>query len=197
MLFMPFRRRSPAGWGEKIRNSFWPRKGITRNFRYYGLRAARISASPHAVAAGISAGVIAGWTPFLGFHIVLGIVLAFLLRGSLVAAALGTLVANPLTFPIIWSASWEIGHFMLGHPGAGAAGHVAGSQLDLAELVRTLHFSELWEPVLKPMLIGCLPPAFFSGLVVYAATYMGVKGFRARRHERMAARLHAAAKADI
>ncbi len=189
---MPFRRRSPVGWAEKIRNAVWPRKGVTRNFRYYGLRAARISASPHAVAAGIAAGVMAGWTPFLGFHVFLGIALAFVLRGSLVAAAIGTLASNPLTFPLIWSASWEIGHFMLGHPG-----EVAGSQLDLAQLVRTLHFSELWEPVLKPMLIGCLPPAFFCGVVVYAATYMGVKGFRTRRRERMAAKLHAAARAGI
>ncbi|WP_458773774.1 DUF2062 domain-containing protein [Endobacterium cereale] len=169
---------------------------MTRNLRYYGLRAARISASPHGVASGIAAGVMIGWTPFLGFHIPLAIALAFLLRGSLVAAALGTLVANPLTFPLIWSASWEIGHFMLGHPG-GAAGQVAGKQLDLAELVRTLRFAELWQPVLKPMLIGCLPPAIFCGVVVYAATYMGVKRFRARRRERMAARLHAMVKSGI
>lgn len=133
-----------------------------------------------------------GWTPFLGFHIPLAIALAFLLRGSLVAAALGTLVANPLTFPLIWSVSWEIGHVMLGQTGG-----VAGRQVDLAELVRTLHFAELWQPVLKPMLIGCLPPALFCGLVVYAATYMGVRGFRARRRERMAARLLAMAKSGI
>ncbi len=189
---MPFRRRSPAGWAQKIRNAVWPRKGLTRNLRYYGLRAARISASPHAVAAGIAAGVMIGWTPFLGFHIPLAIALAFILRGSLVAAALGTLVANPLTFPLIWSASWEVGHFMLGH-----SGEVAGRQVDLAALVRTLHFAELWQPVLKPMLIGCLPPALFCGLVVYAATYMGVKGFRARRRERMAARLQGMTKAGI
>ncbi|MDP9839181.1 uncharacterized protein (DUF2062 family) [Neorhizobium huautlense] len=193
---MPFRRRSPAGWAEKIRNAVWPRKGLTRNLRYYGLRAARISASPYAVAAGIAAGVMIGWTPFLGFHIPLAIALAFILRGSLVAAALGTLVANPLTFPLIWSASWEIGHYMLGHPG-GETGQVAGKQVDLAELVRTLHFAELWQPVLKPMLIGCVPPALFCGLVVYAATYMGVRRFRARRRERMAARLHGIAKAGI
>ena len=92
---MPFRRRSPAGWAEKIRNAAWPRKGVTRNVRYYGLRAARISASPYAVAAGIADGVMIGWTPFLGFHIPLAIALAFLLRGSLVAAALGTLPAAP------------------------------------------------------------------------------------------------------
>lgn len=184
---MPFQRRSPAGWAEKIRSAIWPRKGWSRNFRYYGLRAARISASPHSVAAGIAAGVMAGWMPFLGFHVFIAMGLAFLLRGNLVAAALGTLTSNPLTFPLIWSLSWQIGHAMLGN-----AGQAAGGQLDLAALVKTLHFSQLWEPVVKPMAVGALPPALCCGLVVYAATYMGVKGFRARRRARIEARLLAA-----
>ncbi|MGE7370007.1 DUF2062 domain-containing protein [Neorhizobium sp. NPDC001467] len=194
---MPFRRRSPAGWGEKIRSAVWPRKGPSRNLRYQALRAARISASPHAVAAGIAAGVMAGWTPFLGFHILLGIMLAFILRGSMVAAALGTLVANPLTFPLIWSVSWELGHIMLGHAGPVDGGALTGQHVDLADLVRTLRFADLWQPVLKPMLVGCLPLAAVSGLVVYAATYMGVRGFRARRRERMAARRRGLARAGI
>lgn len=105
---MPFRRREPVGFSEKIRDLFWPRTGF-RSLRYMKLRLLRLSASPHSVAAGVAIGVGVAWTPFLGVHIIIAMALGFLLRVNLVAAALGTTFANPLTFPFIWASTWGWG----------------------------------------------------------------------------------------
>lgn len=178
---MPFRRRKPAAFVVRLREAIWPKKGFLRGMKYLRLRALRVVGSPHAVAAGISAGVMASWTPFLGFHVVSAFGLAFLLRGSLVAALLGTTLGNPLTFAVIWPLSWQIGNVMLGsrqgepHP-------------DLANLLHQLSFSQLWKPVLEPMALGCVPPALLSGMVFYALTYASVLNFRRRRHERLTER---------
>jgi uncharacterized protein (DUF2062 family) len=179
---MPFRRRTPLSFRQKLRNAVMPRKGFRRLLGYYRLRVMRIGGSPHAVAAGLAIGVVSAWTPFLGLHILFAIPIAYLFGGSMVAAALGTTFANPVTCPIIWPLTWKIGEVMLGH---GAAGH---EQLDLGELFAHLDVSQLWRPILEPMLIGSLPPGLVCGLIIYAITYFGIRSFRNRRLQRLTAR---------
>ena len=76
----------------------------------------RIRADPHAVAAGFASGVALSFTPLFGLHILLAIGMAWLLRGHLVAAAIGTAVGNPLTFPVIVSGAYGVGSAMIGAP---------------------------------------------------------------------------------
>jgi uncharacterized protein (DUF2062 family) len=142
----------------------------------------RISGSPHAVAAGLAIGVVSAWTPFLGLHIAFAIPFAYLIGGSMVAAALGTTFANPITCPIIWPLTWKIGEVMLGQSAAG------NDNLDLGALVAHLDFTQLWRPILEPMLIGSLPPGLLCGIVIYAITYFGIRSFRNRRLQRLTAR---------
>ncbi len=58
-------------------------------------RVLRLRATPHAIAAGVAAGVFATFTPLLGFHFAMAFVIAYLVRGSLPAAALGASSAIP------------------------------------------------------------------------------------------------------
>ena len=44
----------------------------------------------------------------------LSVLLSFLVRGNYLAAVVGTLVGNPWTFPLIWLASYQLGHLLLG-----------------------------------------------------------------------------------
>lgn len=180
---MLFRRRKPAGLAEKLRGLLWPRKGFLRTFTYFRKRILRLSASPHAIALGVALGVAISWTPFLGFHIVMAMATAYVLGGSVIAATLGTGFGNPVTFPFIWALCWEFGNAMLG---GGQA--VGGQSVDLLAMLQKLRFSELWTPVIEPMLIGCLPPALISGALVYLLTYYGARSFRARRREQLADR---------
>jgi uncharacterized protein len=181
---MPFRRRIPLTFRQKLAATLAPQKGFSRVLGYYRLKVMRVSGSPHAVAAGLAVGVLSAWTPFLGLHILFAIPIAWLVGGSMVAAALGTTFANPLTCPIIWPLTWELGQIILGEP-------ATPRSIDLAALFSHLDVSQLWRPILEPMLLGSIPPGLLCALAFYAATYFGVRSFRNRRLSRLTERARA------
>ena len=180
---MLFRRRKPAGMWEKARVVLWPRRSFSRSFLYFGKRILRLSATPHAIAAGVAAGVMASWTPFIGLHFIIAAVIAFVVAGNVIASALGTAFGNPLTFPFIWTASYKLGQLILVDDYKDT---VTG--VDLVRMVRDLNIHQLWEPVLKPMLVGCLPFAAGFGLGFYILTYVSVATFQSRRRRHLSAR---------
>src|SRR5690606_9209209 len=115
---MLFRRRKPAHFGERLRVFLWPRRSFWRSAQYFAKRVLRLTATPHAIAAGIAAGTLASFTPYLGFHFIIAAAVAWVIRGNLIASALGTAVGNPLTFPFIWASTMAAGRFILygSHP---------------------------------------------------------------------------------
>ncbi|MEL7229045.1 MAG: DUF2062 domain-containing protein, partial [Pseudomonadota bacterium] len=110
---MLMKRRTPPGWWETVRVWVWPRRSWMRSGQYVTKRILRLTATPYAVSAGVAAGAFTSFTPFMGFHFFLAALLAWLIRGNLIASALGTFVGNPLTFPLIWAATYKVGHFVL------------------------------------------------------------------------------------
>jgi uncharacterized protein (DUF2062 family) len=176
---MLFARRETPGMAERLRIMAWPRVSWQRSTKYFSKRILRLSGSPHAVAAGVAAGVASAMTPFLGFHFILAFVLAYVLRGNMIAAGLGTFVGNPVTFPIIWAAAYELGSFLLG------TGHAAPHSL--AEGMLSKSFSEVMT-VFWPLVLGSLPLALGCGLLAYAGTRALVNAYRNARRERLAAR---------
>ena len=62
---------------------------------------------------------VTSFTPLVGLHIVLGCLMALIVRGNFLAVAVGTLVGNPWTFPFMWLAGYELGKLMLGPDIAG------------------------------------------------------------------------------
>lgn len=179
---MLFRRRQPISRLTKLRELFWPRRGFIRSFQYLSKRILRLSATPHAIAAGVVAGVVSSWTPFIGLHFLLAFAIAYLIAGNMVAAAIGTAFGNPLTFPFIWAATWEVGHRMIGQ------GDPVAQSVDLEKKFSIAGIESMWQPVLKPMLIGALPLAAISGAILYCVIYFAVSKFQARRRERLAER---------
>ncbi len=179
---MMFRRRVPLTWMERLRSFFLPRRGFSRTAAYFRKRVVRLKASPHAIAAGVAAGTFSSFTPFIGFHILLGFAVAFLLRGSMLAAALGTAVGNPLTFPFIWLATFEVGRFILA--GGQTATHGHGPEApDAAMLSQGLFengISQLW-PTLKPMIIGSVPLGATAAVLLYVVSYKAAAAHQARR----------------
>ncbi|MEM5472123.1 DUF2062 domain-containing protein [Hoeflea sp. AS60] len=180
---MLFRRRRPEGFFDRVRTALWPRRSFVRSFQYLIKRVLRLTATPHAIAAGVAAGVFASWTPLLGFHFILAFALSYVLAGNMVAAALGTAFGNPLSFPFIWALTIKIGNMLIGIETGAHQKHV-----NLEALLRHLDVSQLWDPVLKPMLIGAIPPGLVTGISFYILTYWGVRAFQARRKSRLAAR---------
>lgn len=187
---MLFQRRNPPTRAERFRTLVWPRRSFARSFKYGGKRVLRITASPHAVAAGLAVGVFAAFTPFFGFHLIIAIILAYFLAGNIAAAALGTTVANPLTLPFIWGSTYELGRFVI-------SGDIQSAPpLHLGHALQTMKFNEVWTPLLKPMLFGSTILGAFFAVIAYFVTRFAVTAFRRRRLERLAAKHDLAVKRE-
>ena len=59
----------------------------------------QLNGDPHYVALGMAIGVFISVTPTIPFHTVIALALAFILRGSKAAAAIGVWFSNPVTIP--------------------------------------------------------------------------------------------------
>lgn len=113
-MFKRRRKRSPL----KIAiQALWPALGWRRWWHYTRHRIGRLPGTPYSIAAGFAFGAAASFTPFMGFHILIGAVGSYLARASIVASVIGTIVGNPWTFPFIWFGIYELGHFLIGGEG--------------------------------------------------------------------------------
>jgi uncharacterized protein (DUF2062 family) len=172
-VVMLFRRREAESFLERMRVHLWPRRSWTRSSRYVIYRLRRLSDTPHAVALGFAVGVFTAVTPFLGTHMVMAALLAWVVGGSVIGALLGTFVGNPLTYPLFWYSTYEVGTLMLG----GSSGK---QRIDLSGGIFQTSVDQLW-PILKPMSLGSIP----VGLALAALSYLLVKPMvEAYKHRR-------------
>jgi uncharacterized protein (DUF2062 family) len=184
-----------AGWLSRLREFVWPSMGPRRYLRYLGRRAQRLRATPHAIAAGIASGAAVSVFPFVGFHFILGFVLAFLTRGNMLAAAIGTAFGNPFTFPLFFAASYQIGRTIL--PGDQRHAERILANNDMTDLVARMFTEGLggfW-PVFEAMVVGAVPIALLTFAVFYILVRTFVVRSRLRRAMRFEARHLAAAEA--
>jgi uncharacterized protein (DUF2062 family) len=178
-------RRQPPSLYRRFRGWLWPYIGWRRAGRYLLMRIQRMPGTPHSIAAGFAAGAAVSFTPFLGAHFILAFCIAWLTGGNMVAAALGTIVGNPWTFPLILAAIYELGCFILGMEPHGLR-YLAHLDLELLlERVRQL----LW-----PMIVGSAPLAAAAWIVSYLGLVRLVAGLQERRRRRREARLRALAE---
>lgn len=161
----------------------WPRRSFGRSARYFVKRALRLQATPHAIAAGVGAGVFSSFTPFIGLHFLLAIVIAWFIRGNVVAAAIGTALGNPITFPFIWGATFQVGKTILRHEHIGGFGPE-----DIGHLLVDLEVTKLWAPVLKPMLLGASVLGVVAGIIAYFIVLIAARTFHEQRRKRLAER---------
>lgn len=84
------------------------------NYRKFIDRVKKLQGDPHYVAMGMAIGIFISITPTIPFHTVIAITLAFVLRGSKPAAAIGVWFCNPVTAPFFYLGSYKVGMFILG-----------------------------------------------------------------------------------
>ncbi len=75
----------------------------------------QLNGDPHYVALGMAIGVFISVTPTIPFHTVIALALAFILRGSKAAAAIGVWFSNPITIPFFYKGSYDLGISILGN----------------------------------------------------------------------------------
>jgi uncharacterized protein (DUF2062 family) len=187
---MLFGRRNKPKWTEKLRNAVWPRRGISRPFVYLAKRLPRLSASPHAIAAGFAAGAAGSFTPFLGFHFLISFGLAWTVRGNMIAAAFGTAVGNPLTFPLMFASTYEVGSIILRFFSSEVPDEQVmeqQSEVLMNEGLFSMGFERLW-PLLKTMSIGAIPLGFLAFVFFYFGVRMIISGVQRSRKRRLARR---------
>jgi uncharacterized protein (DUF2062 family) len=173
---MIMRRRHPRTRLQRIREAVWPSMGMARLTKYYRHRVARLPGTPYYIAAGFATGVAVSLTPFVGFHIAIGAAIAWLLGGSLVAMAIGTLVAgNPWTYPFIWLGTYKLGRWISGTHSAHDAPSALGQQFAFSDLL------DKPTELLLPMSLGALPLAIAGWIVsFYIALNIIKRGKRIR-----------------
>ncbi|HYC05508.1 MAG TPA: DUF2062 domain-containing protein [Azospirillaceae bacterium] len=170
-----FRRRFKLTIRDRVRDALWPRSGWMRAGRYLGHRIGRLPGTPYSIAAGFASGAAASMTPFVGFHFVVAAGLAWALRGSLIASAIGTVVGNPWTFPAIWYLTYRLGLVLMGEaPGAGLEG---GPTLS--------HLADKPMELLLPMTAGGLLVGLPVWLGVFVLVRSVVAAYQARRRGRI------------
>lgn len=176
-----FRRRVELHPIERLRELVWPKLGWKRAFQYGWRRVWRLSGTPHAVAVGVAAGAFASFTPFLGFHFMIGFAVAWLLRGNLIASAFGTFVGNPLTFPFIWLATYDLGYWLLQGSEAPEGPEMSMDMFSGQALDSIL-------PVLVPMTVGGIPLGLACGAIIYYLTRSTVEAYQSQKREKLAAK---------
>ncbi len=75
----------------------------------------QLNGDPHYVALGMAIGVFISVTPTIPFHTVIALALAFILRGSKASAAIGVWFSNPVTIPLFYKGSYDVGISILGN----------------------------------------------------------------------------------
>lgn len=174
-----FKRRKQRTLVESVREWVWPRAGWNRLLLYYKHRLVRLPDSSYRIAAGLACGAAVSFTPFIGLHVLLAIVLAFAMRANLVAALIGTIVGNPWTFPLIWTIIYWLGAMAMG----------SGASVMLTDIIdaEMLFFSpwQALKPVLVPMMIGGVPLAVLVWWIVYWPVHQVVDRYKVQRQKRL------------
>jgi uncharacterized protein (DUF2062 family) len=177
---MLFKRRKNLSRWQHVAGWLWPRSGLSRAWKYIFHRIGRMPGTTHSIAAGLASGVAVSFTPFIGLHFLMGFALAWIVRGNLLASAIGTAIGNPWTFPFIFALTGQVGTVLLGY--------------DVTASVPELSFEALWQepltymasflPIVFPLLVGAIPVAIIVWLLFYIGCRGLISGYRESRERR-------------
>lgn len=193
---MVFKRRDRRPIWKVVAEFFWPRGGWRRAALYVKHRLHRLPDTPEKIARGIFAGVFTTFTPFYGLHFVIAAILAFIMRGNIIAALLGTFFGNPLTYVPIGVICMKVGYFLMGRGPQDHEVHrsLVGKFIDAGENLKDNLFAvftgkhvewhELevfYHEVFLPYLLGGILPGLLAAVICY---YVSVPLIRAYQHRR-------------
>lgn len=203
-----FKRRDRRPFLRAVLELFWPRGGWARAARYVQHRLHRLPDTPEKIARGVFAGVFTTFTPFYGLHFIVAAVIAWVVRGNVLAALLGTFFGNPLTYLPIGIASLRTGYWLLGidrhephHKSlldrfgraaedlySNALAWVQGNPTDWTAL------NAFYHTVFYPYMIGGILPGIITALVAYYLTVPVIRAYQKRRRGKLNAKLAALQK---
>ena len=140
---------------------------LRRFFSYYKFKLARLPASSYAISAGFACGSMVSFTPLIGFHFVLAVMFAYLLRANYIAALIGTIVGNPISFPFIWGLIYKVGAFIVDKPEDNLR-----TNINFEIIINQTY------DIFIPMLVGGAVFAIPIWVITYFITYSFVSSFK-------------------
>jgi uncharacterized protein (DUF2062 family) len=140
------------------------------NLREFVKRVKKLEGDPHYIAMGMAIGVFVGITPTMPFHTVAAVALAFILRGSKAAAALGVWFCNPITAPFFYLGSYKTGMFIFGN----------SAPFDI-KYESVLELLELGMDVTIAMIAGGVILGILPGIAAYFLTRNIITRIRSRK----------------
>lgn len=202
---MVFKRRKSLGFWQLAREWIYPKSGWRRAIEYVGHRVKRLPDTPHKIALGFACGVFVSFSPFFGLHFVYAGILAWLVRGNVLASFIGTLVGNPLTFPFIGTTALTVGHKIMGIEGEAASfsalkdafveagagiGQSIGAAFGLDEPALD-KLGPFWWEVFVPYFVGGIGPGLITATIFYFLTRPLIEAYQTRRRSKQMARAKA------
>ena len=176
-----FNRVKKSNFIQKIGSFFWPSMGWRRFFRYLHYRILRFRGTPSAISSGFALGAAISFIPAIGFHIIFAMGIAYIFRANIVAAAIGTVVGNPWTFPFIWLWTYWLGRKILG--GWGNPMDLSSlMQRGLSEIFTVLH--DNFADIFVPMMVGGILTAIIVWIGVYFSLYQAIHRYQNNKKQR-------------
>ncbi len=151
------------------------RQWIKRKWHY---RVTSVDDTPHRIAFAIALAVAVAWTPAIGLHMVLFLLLAWLLRANWLIGLPFVWLSNPLTIIPIYYPNYLLGRLLLG------ADEPAGDFFKAVRLTggffkRIQTFWNATAPYAAELWLGSLLAALIVGPVVYLLVFRMVKRHQA------------------
>lgn len=123
-----------------------------------------LDSHPGHISLGFSVGVFISFTPFIGFHSIMAIVIAFVFRLNKLTCVTATWVNTPLTVIPMLGLSYKLGSFLLGDPPV------------------ELHVKSMEWQYLKPhaasLMIGSSIIGFLAAVLSYIVVYYVIVRYR-------------------
>ena len=102
-------------------------------------------------------------------HFILALIFAYLIRGNLIAALIGTVVGNPLTFPFIWGLIYQVGTYV--------------TSIKHSNLSNDINFEMIINQTYEiffPMFVGGIIIAPFVWVITYLVIYSFISSYKKR-----------------
>ena len=164
---------------------------LLRRIAQMSARMSRIGDTPEAVARGAASGAFVAFSPLFGLHFIIAPLIAWAVRGNILASLITVLICNPFTFPFIAASSVGLGMLVLGIPdytnSAATVQSMGGLSTVLGGLLDGNGLEGFWQRIFLPYLIGGVALGTVASFGVLW-TFRSLMGRMHRRRQRLASR---------
>jgi uncharacterized protein (DUF2062 family) len=168
-----------------------------RFIRFCKARILHVNDSPHRIALGVAIGVFVGWTPIIGPHMIMALILSALLRANKIVGVLSVWISNPFTAGIIYGPSYFVGRAVVSlwknSPGVSwkEFWELMSSLDSQGSIITNFHRPEFWHELFHVFVkigvelwIGCIIVGFVAAVIGYFLVRSLIMWYRKRHPHR-------------